>query len=101
MSVSHRRLTVSALTIALFSTMIGCHLPSDSEEPSLASSPAVGRGPIHGYVAARVSQAGQGIAAAAAGPSLINLPDIQVWAKSTTTSFMSPRVGTNAAGYFH
>lgn len=56
-------------------------------------------GPIHGYVAAFVSVSGN--AAVAEKRQCIFIPNVQVWAKSTTTSVVSAKVSTNAAGYFH
>src|ERR1700742_2878139 len=67
-------------------------------EPTLENTAPIGitsgaaGAPIHGYVATLVNDQGR---------TGINVPDVQVWAKSTTTSTTSPRVRTNAAGYFH
>ena len=62
--------------------------------------PLIG-GPIHGYVAAEIIGGGVNATTAAGRIRLINAPDVEVWAQSTTTSVASAKVKTNAAGYFH
>jgi hypothetical protein len=68
-----------------------CEPTLENTAPIRSTSGAAGA-PIHGYVATLVNDQSR---------TGINVPDVQVWAKSTTTSTTSPRVRTNAAGYFH
>jgi hypothetical protein len=63
--------------------------------------PPLAGGPIHGYVAAEIIGVQDNATTAVGRVRLINVPDVEVWAQSTTTSVVSAKVKTNAAGYFH
>ena len=87
-----RRYSWRAFILAACMPLCSCH-------PIIKSPPAAHKfgGPIHGYVAAVVSAGGAELAAEQR--RRIYIPNVQVWAKSATTSVVSAKVSTNAAGY--
>ncbi|HMG56932.1 MAG TPA: carboxypeptidase regulatory-like domain-containing protein [Kofleriaceae bacterium] len=102
MIASWKSFTASALgALVACSAALACHPGPEADEALETSSAGAIGGPIHGYVATTVIAGGQDRAAATGGGVRFNVPNILVWAKSTTTSTMSPKVATNAAGYFH
>lgn len=91
MNGSWKTLGTRVLAVVGYLAAAACQLPADSTAPvEITTSQAAG-GPIHGYVAATAGdQSG----------AVINVPDVQVWAQNAVTGAQSPRVRTNAAGYF-